>query len=95
MEAPIDVKDGENVQDVETLTGDITCKNLTFRYPGGGYDVLEDVSFHISAGENVGIIGKTGAGKTTLVDLLLRLQKRLSGQAGLSDRRNAAYLPGI
>lgn len=46
--------------------------HLNFRYPDGEYDVLRDVSFTVQPGESVGIVGKTGAGKTALVDLLLR-----------------------
>ncbi len=72
LNAPIDVQDAPDVTEIASLSGDITCKDLTFRYPGTETDVLEHISFHIQAGENVGIIGKTGAGKTTLVDLLLR-----------------------
>ena len=72
LDAPIDVKDREGVQDVDHIRGDIEFKNLTFRYPDADYDALSDVNFTIKAGENVGIIGKTGSGKTTLVDLILR-----------------------
>ena len=72
LDAPIDVKDGERVEEIDRINGDIEFKNLTFRYPDADYDALVDVSFTIKAGENVGIIGKTGAGKTTLVDLILR-----------------------
>ena len=72
LDAKIDVTDRDDVEDVEFLFGDIEFKNLTFRHPGADYDALTDVSFKISRGENVGIIGKTGAGKTTIVDLILR-----------------------
>ena len=73
LDTPIDVKDDEAVRtDVEEIKGTIEFKNLTFRYPGADYDALENVSFKIEAGENIGIIGKTGAGKTTIVDLILR-----------------------
>ena len=72
LEAPIDVCDRKGVYDVEAIKGDIEFRNLTFRYPDADYDALTDVSFTIKAGENVGIIGKTGAGKTTIVDLILR-----------------------
>ena len=72
LDAEIDVKDGENVRDIDFIGGDIEFKNLTFRYPDADYDALENVSFKINAGENVGIIGKTGSGKTTVVDLILR-----------------------
>ncbi|MBO5312776.1 MAG: ABC transporter ATP-binding protein [Clostridia bacterium] len=72
LDAEIDVKDREDVSELEMIYGDIEFRNLTFRYPGAGYDALSDVSFTINRGENVGIIGKTGSGKTTLVDLILR-----------------------
>ncbi len=72
LDAPIDVCDRDDVKDVDYIKGDIEFKDLTFRYPDADYDALIDVSFSIKAGENVGIIGKTGAGKTTLVDLILR-----------------------
>ena len=72
LDAKVTVKDREKVSELKDVKGDITFRNLTFRYPGGEYDVLKDVSFTIHAGENVGLVGKTGAGKTTLVDLILR-----------------------
>ena len=72
LDAPIDVKDGKDVHDIEDIKGDIEFRALTFRYPDADYNALSNVSFKINAGENVGIIGKTGSGKTTLVDLILR-----------------------
>ncbi|MBP5256396.1 MAG: ABC transporter ATP-binding protein [Clostridia bacterium] len=54
------------------IRGEIEFRGLTFRYPGASHDSLHDVSVTIKAGENVGIIGLTGSGKTTLTDLILR-----------------------
>ena len=72
LDAPIDVADRDGVADLKNPHGGIEFRHLNFRYPDGEYDVLKDISFTITPGESVGIVGKTGAGKTALVDLLLR-----------------------
>ena len=72
LDAPIDVTDRPGVQELQNPQGSVEFRRLTFRYPDGEYDVLQDISFTIHPGESVGIVGKTGAGKTALVDLLLR-----------------------
>lgn len=72
LDTPVDVQDAEDVTAPMTVRGDIEFRHLSFFYPDSETEVLTDVSFAIRAGENVGIIGKTGAGKTTLVDLLVR-----------------------
>ena len=72
LDAPIDVADRPGVQELQNPQGSVEFRHLTFRYPDGEYDVLQDISFTIHPGESVGIVGKTSAGKTALVDLLLR-----------------------
>ena len=72
LDAKQDVIDREGVQELETVRGDIEFRNLSFRYPDGDMNALHDVSFTIRAGENIGLVGRTGSGKTTLVDLILR-----------------------
>ncbi|MCD8105326.1 MAG: ABC transporter ATP-binding protein/permease [Lachnospiraceae bacterium] len=73
LDAEIDVRDREGVTNLEEVKGRIEFRHLSFHYPGGDADVLKDISFTIEAGESVGIVGRTGAGKTTLVDLILRI----------------------
>ncbi|MBE6974760.1 MAG: ABC transporter ATP-binding protein [Ruminococcaceae bacterium] len=72
LDAEVTVKDRPGVTDLEEVRGGIEFRNLTFRYPDGEFDALENISFTIHPGENVGLVGKTGCGKTTLVDLILR-----------------------
>ena len=104
LDTPIDVKDREGVVELQSVRGDIEFRNLTFRYPDADYDALENVSFSIKAGENVGIIGKTGSGKTTIVDILLRIYNvpdktvfvdgmDVNDISIASLRQNQAYVP--
>ena len=67
------VKDSPDVIKDAELHGGIEFNNLTFNYPGVDDPTLKNVSFKINRGESVGIIGRTGSGKTTIVDLLVRL----------------------
>ncbi len=86
LDAHVQVKDRENVGKLENPKGKIEFRDLSFRYPGGEFDVLKHVSFTINAGENVGLVGKTGTGKTTLVDLILRTYNVPNGTLFVDDR---------
>ena len=72
LEAEITVQDAPGVKTLADVKGGIEFRDLSFRYPDGEFDALEHVSFTIEPGESVGLIGKTGTGKTTIVDLILR-----------------------
>lgn len=86
------------------LEGDIRLQNLTFTYPDGEAPVLKDVSLHIKPGEMLGILGRTGSGKSSLADLLLRVYDCERGmllldQTPISEiplavlHRDMAYVP--
>ena len=104
LDAPIDVADRPGVQELQNPQGSVEFRHLTFRYPDGEFDVLKNISFTIQPGESVGIVGKTGAGKTALVDLLLRTYnvpdgtlfvdgKDVNGVSIHSVRQAWAYVP--
>ena len=73
LDKEIDVKDEKDAKDINEVKGNIEFKNLSFASPNESSNVLNNITFKINQGENVGIIGKTGCGKTTLVDLIIRL----------------------
>ena len=70
----------------EPLKGDIEFRDVTFRYPDGGENVLEHFSLNIPAGTTVAIVGETGAGKSTLVNLACRFFEPTDGQILIDGR---------
>lgn len=104
LSASQDVKDREGSKPLGNARGEIEFKNLTFAYPDSEIPSLKNVSFKIEAGENVGIVGRTGSGKTTVADLILRTYNVPDGTVFIdgndvndvtieSVRKNAAYVP--
>lgn len=70
----------------EPLLGKIEFRDVTFRYPDGGENVLSHFNLHIPAGTTVAIVGETGAGKSTLVNLACRFFEPTSGQILIDGR---------
>ncbi|MBQ1772249.1 MAG: ABC transporter ATP-binding protein [Clostridia bacterium] len=104
LDAEITVHDGADAIDLKDIKGKIEFRDLTFRYPGGEFNALEHVSFTIEPGESVGIVGRTGSGKTTVVDLILRTYNVPKGTVFIdgtdimdisirSVREGCAYVP--
>ena len=85
LDAKRDVVDKDGAKDIQQVQGKIEFRNVRFTHFTGDYEALQGVSFVIEAGENVGIIGRTGAGKTTLVDLLLRNYNVADGSLFVDD----------
>ena len=72
IDTNVAITDGEVKDGVPGLTGTVEFRNVSFRYPDGGDDVLHDISFTANKGETVAFIGATASGKTSVVNLIPR-----------------------
>lgn len=79
MNEPIEIKESEGKTDKE-IKGHIRFKNVAFKYPDSDEIVLKKLSFEINPGENIAIVGRTGSGKTSLVQLIPRLFDPVEGE---------------
>lgn len=74
MKEPVDIQSNDETDhSLEECRGEIEFDHVSFTYPGSDEKVLQDVTFKIEAGEHVAIVGRTGSGKSTLVQLIPRL----------------------
>ncbi|MBP3732723.1 MAG: ABC transporter ATP-binding protein [Bacilli bacterium] len=73
LSSEINVKSPENAVKLEQVEGNITYRNFSFSYPTYDYANLKNINLEIKAGESIGIVGKIGSGKTTLVNVLLMM----------------------
>jgi ATP-binding cassette subfamily B protein len=74
-----DIKDRPGVIPMPEIKGDVSFRNVTFGYDEG-QEVLKDVSFDVPAGQTIALVGSTGAGKTTIVNLISRFYEVTSGE---------------
>ena len=90
--------------EVYDLEGSIAFKNVTFVYPDTGIKAIDNVSFELKAGQKMAIVGKTGCGKTTIADLLIRMYDVTDGEILIDNkdlrkhslaaiRENTGYVP--
>ena len=84
-----DQRDGE--EQADKLSGDVEFKDVTARYAGSASPSLEHISFHARPGQTIGIIGGTGSGKTTLVNLIPRLYDTFDGAVLLDGKDVREY----
>lgn len=87
-----DIVDGDDTLDIKTLSGEVTIRDLTFTYPGANEPALKDINLHIEKGRTLAVVGRTGSGKTTLVNLLLRLYNPPAG-AVMLDGHDVNRIP--
>lgn len=80
-----DVEDNKNKRKVKTITGNITFDHVTFQYPDAEAPVLKDLSLQIKAGETVAFVGSSGAGKTTILNMVIGFIKANSGRILIDD----------
>lgn len=80
LSSDIKVKDKENTKDFSSnMRGVVSFKNVSFRYPGADEDVLSNINFETKPGETTALIGSTGSGKSTLINLVPRFYDVTSG----------------
>jgi len=93
LKQKVDISDTTKTNNkIETIEGKIEFKNVSFKYPGSELYALKNLSFTIEAGQNAAIVGRTGSGKTTIVQLLPRLYNTTEGQIFI-DGMNINEIP--
>lgn len=88
----VEIKDAKDIINDHEITGEITFNNLSFTYPNTEREVLSNISLTIPKGTSIGLIGKTGCGKSTLVNLLLRIYN-IEENSLLLDGKDIMKLP--
>lgn len=87
LDTPISMTNKRNAQTYgDDFDGDVEFKNVSFAYPGGDGYVLEDINFTAKHGETTAIIGATGSGKSTLINLIMRFYDVQKGEVIVSGK---------
>lgn len=84
MDVEPDIKDLPNAKKMPQIVGNVDFKDVYFRYEEG-HDILKGINFHVEAGESIALVGPTGAGKTTIINLLSRFYNINSGEILIDD----------
>ncbi len=86
LDAPNEVEDRPGATRLETITGQVSFENVSFRYFKSGEYVLREVSFKVQPGQTVALLGATGSGKTTIINLLPRFYDATEGAVRIDGR---------
>ncbi len=90
MDEPVVIDDKEDAKVLPPITGEVDYNNITFGYEEG-QTVLKNVDLHVKAGESIALVGPTGAGKSTIVNLLCRFYDLRSGSITLTDENGEKH----
>jgi len=91
LETEPSIENAKNAISVEKMTGKIEFDNVRFIYPDTGIEALKNISFELQPGERMAIIGRTGSGKTTIADLLLRMYDITEGDIFIDNKNIQEY----
>ena len=83
LHTPVDVKDQPDAAEMPPIVGQVRLENATFHYTADGPEILHEVDLHIEAGQTVALVGPTGAGKTTIANLIARFYDVSAGQVAI------------
>ncbi len=90
MDEPVVIDDKPDAGELPPITGEVDYNDITFGYEEG-QTVLKNVSLHVKAGESIALVGPTGAGKSTIVNLLCRFYDLRSGSITLTDENGIKH----
>ena len=90
MDEPVTVEDAPDAEELPPISGEVDFRDVTFAYEEGT-EVLAHMDLHVNAGESIALVGPTGAGKSTIINLLCRFYNLNGGRILLHDREGKAH----
>ena len=90
MDEPVTVEDAPDAEELPPISGEVDFRDVTFAYEEGT-EVLAHMDLHVNAGESIALVGPTGAGKSTIINLLCRFYNLNGGRILLYDREGKAH----
>lgn len=91
LEIEPDIKDTAEAKEVNTVKGDITFRNVSFKYKEGYEHVLKNISMNVKAGEYIALVGPSGSGKTTFCSLIPRFYEVNTGEILIDDKNIKSF----